>query len=345
MPKCSIRAILRKSMNIEFHYYALHFLCRSAGFNEADSAIIAISSQLVDDSIAAWTISGEANQVRTQVTQNYQFWDSSVARNIYRPFHFIPGDLIKACAKRNDGRAGKFTVTEDSPLAREILVTALKTRNLYRIGIAIHAYADTWAHQNFSGDSEPENALERDSPLPPAGHLHAFRNPDDPVKTWKDGRLLPEHSTISNAQRFTRAAIMVHRYLRTYNRMGFADEVLVVSQLGDYWTKARSLPDSADRIPDYIIDMQVPPYRYDAWALDAGGRSTSVLGGSKPYESGYDRLSWLRGAAAKATSAFGSLRGIIPAATYRGSDFESWNKAAEDHRTYCHSIFRQRGIE
>ncbi len=332
-------------MNIEFHYYALHFLCRSAGFSEADSMTVAMSSQLVDDCVAPWSIADGSSRERTQVTQNYQFWDSSVASEIYRPFHFIPGDRGLASSRRKDGRAGRFSVTEDSPLAREILVAALKTRNLYRIGIAIHAYADTWAHQNFSGDSEPENTLDKDLPLPPAGHLQAFRNPDDPVKEWRDERLLPELSTILNAERFANAARMVHRYLRTYHRRVFTDEILVISRLEEIWGSKGSFSDSQARIPDYIIEMEVPPYRKDAWVMEAGGRSSSVLGEGRQYESGYDGLSWLRGAAAKATSAFGSIRGIIPEASYRGSDFERWNKAAEDHRAICHSIFRLRGIE
>lgn len=345
MPKSSVHGILAPSMNIEFHYYALYFLCRSAGFGDADSMTIAMSSQLVDDCVAPWSISGGDPHARTQVTQNYQFWDSSVASEIYRPFHFIPGDRGAASSRRKDGRAGRFSVTEDSPLSRDILVAALKTKNLYRIGIAVHAYADTWAHQNFSGDSESENTLDRDLPLPPAGHLHAFRNPDDPVKVWRDERLLPEFSAVSNSERFTRAATMVHRYLRTYNRRGFTDEILVISRLEELWRRKESLSDSSARIPDYIIELEVPPYRKDVWVTDAGGRSTSVLGEGRQYESGYDRLSWLRGAAAKATSAFGSMRGIIPWATYQGSDFERWNNAAEDHRTFCHSIFRLRGIE
>ena len=345
MPKSAFQAILAASMNIEFHYYALYYLCRSAGFDEADSMAIAMSSQLVDDCVAPWTIAYMASQERTQVTQNYQFWDGSVASEIYRPFHFIPGDRTVASTRRKDGMAGRFSVTEDSSLAREILVAALKTRNLFRMGIAIHAYADTWAHQNFSGDSEPENSLDRDLPLPPAGHLHAFRNPDEPVRVWRDERLIPLLSTISNAERFTRAATMVHRYLRTYHHRGFVDETLVVARLEEYWGRKGSTSDSSARIPDYIIELEVPPYRKDAWAAEAGGRSTSVLGEGRPYEAGYDRLSWLRGAAAKATSAFGSIRGIIPGVTYHGSNFERWNKAAEDHRAYCHSIFRLRGIE
>jgi hypothetical protein len=331
-------------MNIEFHYYAIHFLCKSAGFDENDALTVAISSQLVDDCVAPWELVGGGRSRRTQVTQNYQFWDAKVAEDIYRPFHFIPGDKNLASQRRNDGRAGNFPVTEDSALAKEILVAALKSGNLYRIGIAVHAYADTWAHQNFSGDSEPENALDRDSPLPAAGHLQAFRNPDDPVKSWRDGRLRPEYSSITNADRFTRAATMIHRYLRTYKKRGFSDETLVISRLREYWDKAPAYSDTAARIPDYIIDLDVPPYRKDAWPTEAGGRSNSILGDAKPYDSGYDKLSWLRGAASKATSALGSIRGIIPIETYNGSDFERWNRAAEDHRTYCHTIFRQRGI-
>jgi hypothetical protein len=45
-------------MNIEFHYYALYYLCRSAGLPEDSASKIAVSSQMVDENLAAWEIRG-----------------------------------------------------------------------------------------------------------------------------------------------------------------------------------------------------------------------------------------------------------------------------------------------
>ncbi|MDP2792214.1 MAG: hypothetical protein Q8O15_10720, partial [Rectinemataceae bacterium] len=75
-------------MNIEFHYYALQYISRCAGFSQVDASTIAISSQLVDECMAPWEVfppprqgaaaKGEADfesyrLFHTQVTQNYVF--------------------------------------------------------------------------------------------------------------------------------------------------------------------------------------------------------------------------------------------------------------------------------
>ncbi len=351
-------------MNIEFHYYALQYISRCAGFSQDAASTIAISSQLVDECMAPWEVLGlqrrdftapggagleSASSFYTHVTQNYVFWDETVAMNIYRPFHFIPGNMTAASELRLDGRAGRFVVTADSPLAREILVAALKTRNLYRIGVALHAYADTWAHQNFSGDDEAQNALDPSSALPAAGHLQAFKNPDNPRLTWEDKRLKPQFSEIRNADRFLKAAGMIYRFLCTYNKRPFIDQDFVTYRLEELWknkpgAEGRARGDSTASASDYIIDLDVPPYSPETWALETGGKTKGGFSAFNPWKTGYDRLSWLKDAAAKASSAIGAPRGIIPESGYRGSAFEGWNTAVAEHRDYCHTIFKQRGI-
>ena len=332
-------------MNIEFHYYALHYIARCAGFNEEHASTIAIASQMVDECISSWEICGVKARSRSQVTQNYVFWDEAVARDVYRPFHFIPGDAALASARRLDGRAGRFVVTEGSALAREILEAALKTRNFFRIGIALHSYADTWAHQNFSGDSEPQNAFDPASPIPPVGHLHALKNPDVPHLVWRDPRLKNESAEISNASRFARAASMIYRFLCTYNRRPFVDEIFVTGRLEELWRGSGATRDSAARASDYIVDLDVPPYEAEAWAKRAGGVANGFLQNPPdPYRAGYDRIAWLRNAATKASSALGSPRGSIPESSYEDSQFSAWNAAARNHLELCQVLFKQRGI-
>ena len=125
-----------------------------------------------------------------------------------------------ASRERVDGAASRWTVTPDSPLAKELLVAALKTGDDFRIGIALHTYADTWAHQHFSGRVEQGNVVDPSSPLPPAGHLQALRAPDDAAGRWTDARLVPELSRVDNAARFRAAARKIYRYLRTFLRSG-----------------------------------------------------------------------------------------------------------------------------
>lgn len=346
-------------MNIEFHYYALHYISRCAGFSQVDASTIAISSQMVDECIAPWEVSASSRNgllvrggagyesaplFHTYVTQNYVFWDDAVAKNIYRPFHFIPGDAAAASGLRIDGRASRFVVTPDSPMAREILIAALNTRNLCRIGLALHAYADTWAHQNFSGEAEAQNSLDTSSPFPAAGHLQAMRNPDNPRLVWRDVRLKESFREIRNADRFVKAAAMIYRFLCTFNRRSFIDEVFVTDRLEELWRGGKAAGDSAARASDYIIDFDVPPYTPEAWAMGAGGRTSASFSPPDPWRTGYDRLAWLKDAATKASSAFGGVRGRIPESGYKGSAFENWNKAVAEHRDFCLSLFKQRGM-
>lgn len=333
-------------MNIEFHYYTIRYLARCAGFSDDDSAEVAISSQLVDECLAPWEIVDARGEVEahTEVTQNYLFWDERVAEGIYRPFHFIPGDRDIASARRADGAASRGAVTADSPLAREVLIAALRTRNLMRIGIALHVYADSWAHQGFSADIEPQNALDPASPLPAVGHLQAFGAPDDPRRRWTDPRLAAGEREADNAARFAVAASKIYRFLRAYRREDFVDEAFVVERLAGIWRRPAPSGDSAARASDYIIELDLPPYEPEAWAREAGGTIASLSARSPdPFAAGYSRLAWLKGAAMKASSAAGAARGRIPAERYRGSRFERWNAAAGEHRAFCLSLFKERG--
>jgi hypothetical protein len=74
---------------------------------------------------------------------------------------------------------------------------------LYRLGIATHAFVDTWAHQNFAGCRDHFNAID-DTIVPNIGHAEGFHHPDLVGHRWNDNRLAnPE---INNNERFMGAA-------------------------------------------------------------------------------------------------------------------------------------------
>ena len=324
-------------MNIEFHYYSLYYLCKNAGFQDKEAEIIAISSQLVDECVVPWKVAGESSFSLTEVTQNYSFWDENISSNIYIPFHFIPGSAEKAAELRSDKKNRKNVVTPDSPLARDILIHALKSENLFRIGIALHAYADTWAHQNFSAHNDEINAFPGTALLPAVGHLHALKKPDIPPLVWIDPRLKSEYRNIDNAARFKRAAGMIYRFLCTFKRREFKDESLVLGALEEIWQRQSETSDGRARISDYIVDLDVPPYIHEAWVRACGGIPSegSGLGTSSLLMSnGYDKAVWLKAAVRQTEMFSGRARGIIPMETYEGSLFKSWNEAVRAHRAY-----------
>ena len=325
-------------MNLEFHYYAILFLATRAGFTEAEARTLAASSQNVDDAIMAWETRGPAGAWRGTVTQNYLFWDEDISESVYLPFHFLPGDPAHAASQRRDGARNRFLVTPDSPLAKAVLVAALESRNLYRIGIALHSYADTWAHQNFTGRLEEANAIELSSRLPPAGHLHALRSPDEALGLWRDERLVPGLEFIDNRERFLLAAKKIYRYLRTFRREGFADEELVLSELGTIWK--RDGRDMEARIADFCIVLEVEPYRRGAWAAEAG------MAGQDPEDgraNGYDKLQWLKAELKRRTGVGdGILRFDSP--RFEGSDLQRWDEAAKEHLAVARRLIREAGL-
>ena len=314
-------------MNAEFHYYSVYFLCLRAGMSEKRCADIAFSSQYVDNAILAYEIDdGGGFSYRSQVTQNYIFWDEETLRGIYLPFHFIPGVLDQASRERADGSASRWAVTPDSPLAKELLVAALKSGDDFRIGIALHTYADTWAHQHFSGRVERGNVVDPSSPLPPAGHLQALRAPDDAAGRWTDARLVPELSRVDNAARFRLAARKIYRYLRTYLRNGFEEEELVLDELEGAWRRYPG--DMKARLASFTVDLGVLPYDKRSYLSRAG------IVDERPEDAsgGYDKLDWLRGEIARRSGAGSGARRAQTNGRFRGSDLHRWNEAARAHR-------------
>jgi hypothetical protein len=348
-------------MNREFHYYVICYLAHKAGFSSGDSETIAISSQMVDDAKLPWSIGGSpeagvqkpgrsAKGLLTEVTQNYLFWDHDIARDVYLPFHFVPGDSRSVAARRSDKRVHELAVSQDSDNARSLLIEALRSGNLYRIGIALHAYADTWAHQNFTGTTDDFNAFGPNEPapsmqfassvLPAVGHLQAGRIPDLPQAIWEDPRLEAPYRTISNSARFLEAARMIYRFLSTSRRASFEDESFVLAPLEELWKKRRaSRNDELAIASDYVIYFDVPAYDPDKWFMAMGAKEFSTSEMLKAVSTEGFTNEWRSAPYRKAMT-----RGSISAARYRDSPFEQWNRAALAHRKAFADLMHRKGI-
>ncbi len=189
-------------MQKDFHFYCIAVLARRAGFRAPDAFTIAYASQYVDDSTESEPI--QIGDIRFDPVRSAHFglrsFEWGTQKKIFIPFHFMPPKLPI--------HSGDDTyVTEPgSNTAREVLRQAKKEKwpfCLYRVGIALHAYADTWAHQHFSGRQDPENDVEKICHrrkdkwkrlllenayldlLPQIGHAEAGKFPDYPYLEWK----------------------------------------------------------------------------------------------------------------------------------------------------------------
>ena len=195
-------------MDIEYHYYITYLIAIKSGFEIHEAYTIAYSSQFVDDNCHEYIIySANDSQVEYKnfiSAINEKNLNSRKLDEILIPFHFLPD--VKTEGNRKDGEMNPFNTVKNSTFAEYILINALKSGNLYWIGIATHAYVDTWAHQNFVGVLSNYNAFNNflAKLLPNIGHLDALDKPDLVGLIWKDTRL--KKVEINNVDRFTQAS-------------------------------------------------------------------------------------------------------------------------------------------
>lgn len=196
-------------MDTEFHYWMTGLVAKRAGFNDEEAATIAYASEYVDENDINYSIKNRDGKVDfsnfMSQTMNILKPKQELMR-IYPIFHFVPGDPLADTARRRDGKLHILNTTPDNYTANELLDAALKSSSdvrLYRIGVATHAYVDTWAHQNFIGWYDYFNNIGLD-PKPDIGHADGEHHPDWVSHFWNDERLVI--SEISNRDRFIAAA-------------------------------------------------------------------------------------------------------------------------------------------
>ena len=251
-------------MNINFHYFVVKTLCSSAGFEEPQAQTIAYYSQQVDDFSMHMPICVDVEPPAYLIDRQYarklteQLWlvlphptGIDFARSLeknYRhttlaPFHFIPGKTI-SCIEEQGGAGDAYRcipgMDAEAALIRRIVSDAVERakreqneNSLMQLGMALHTYADTYAHCHFSGLDGWENRAviekvynertkkeemlwaERQffNKVPPIGHGEAGTAPDlcacrIDIRTQKDknDKALSDHIARDNREWFLRCA-------------------------------------------------------------------------------------------------------------------------------------------
>jgi hypothetical protein len=198
-----------------------YLIAARSGFKNKDAKILAYSSQYIDNNDHIFNISPgtEAHY------QNYISQTKNITKprkklfRIYPIFHFVPGRVLNKNSQRKDGKLHYLNTTPDNKNANQILDKALSTNNLYQIGLAVHAFADTYAHQNFVGYFEGYNFLGGLLQKSPAkvGHASAAHKPDIPNLIWNDQRLCSFNCKRNNKEIFLKAAARIFEKLIRYN--------------------------------------------------------------------------------------------------------------------------------
>lgn len=314
-------------MNQEFHYYAVHFLAQQAGFDAEEAQIVAYSSQYLDNALVSYAVETERGCYDTLVTHHFGFWDREQEWDVWIPYHFFPAGPEESALQVN-GAKNPLVVVPNSSRVKQLLVESLRTRDLYRVGIALHTYADAWAHQNFTGRREEWNRIDSNSPLPPIGHAQAMKNPDGVDSVWSDPRLEGIKSVVDNRARFMEAARRVYRYLATFNRRPFDDEELVMFKLrqilGAPGKKAKE-----ERIADFVIECHMDEYRRTDWRYEAfDGEGAKI---DADIESTYDKILWLKEEFLHKTRLL-KKQSVKGKPRFWESNLYKWDQAARAHR-------------
>jgi hypothetical protein len=250
-------------MHIDFHHAVTYIIARTAGFDHREADIIAYSSQYVDDATNSGTIMFDNRAMYTRTCSAHKMLDSRnfedrENHHVWIPFHFLPGNGGLPCTQNPRGTfIEKIVCSPDSDVARDMIRACIADRDapyaLHRLGITMHVYADTWAHQGFTGVKHMINSVlvldDVDKPANspwkrfkerakdlwygimskimksglPLGHGCALTYPDLPYLEWHYKDHEGNKVQRNNPQDFLAAADAMCRAMQCY-RAGSAEE-------------------------------------------------------------------------------------------------------------------------
>lgn len=299
-------------MDNEFHYYITYIIALKAGFKSDEAYKIAYSSQFVDDNTRQFPISQKTADAYTNyISQTFDITkpEKNLMR-IYPVFHFMPGnkdEIDHDGTMRRDGKFHILNTIPDNTNSRAVLKEAFNTKDLYRIGIATHMYADTFAHQNFVGYYESCNAKIKGETLlekiiPNIGHADFQHNPDQPANIWPDTRLIRKNSDIDNKARFLKAAECIFEHYRLYLNPQCPQSVIVQEkgvliadiekQIGDHDSNNEESPNRIARYKEFIKNInngEFIDYDGKAWFNEAIDKNFIA---SIPIITGWGTYKW-----------------------------------------------------
>ena len=176
-------------MDIDYHYFVVKTLACTAGFSEEDAQTIAYYSQQVDNFTKCLPMEVRQKPPKFFFDKKYavkkgealwrvmphptgidvvQSLEKHYRHTTLAPFHFIPAKpLSELEAEPNFTRANYRCVRADDKQAKlinriveeavEAVLKEKSEKSLMQLGMALHTYADTYAHCGYSGLEGWEN--------------------------------------------------------------------------------------------------------------------------------------------------------------------------------------------
>jgi hypothetical protein len=201
-------------MQVDFHHAVTYICGRLAGLSDAEASTVAYAAQYVDDATNSGLVRFDNGAMFNRISSAHKLFDYRNFRElsnyqVWIPFHFLPGNgHLPAGQDPSGGFIEKLICRANSPIAQEMVQECIRKHTapygLHRLGITLHVYADTWAHQGFAGVNhrinEAQNLLNGDGQPDlrvldrvksfvigeafPLGHGAVLGNPDKPFKRW-----------------------------------------------------------------------------------------------------------------------------------------------------------------
>lgn len=271
-------------MQIDFHHATTYVIARLAGFDQSRAGIVAYCAQYVDDATNAGLIRFDNNAMYNRISSahrmiDYRNFEELANHHVWMPFHFLPGNGGLPAGENPDGSfIEKIICRPNSHIARDMVRSCIDGRDalygLQRLGVTMHVYADTWAHQGFAGVNHKVNDIralddqnEPDAGLMarlknyfgdkfdeaastfvgdalPLGHGAALTYPDSPWLKWGYIDHHDQKVNRNNTLDFLEAADEMCKAMRRF-------------QLGDADASVAGLPDAdRDRIEELFLTIQ-----------------------------------------------------------------------------------------
>lgn len=246
-------------MQIDFHHAVTYVTARCAGFSHPEADVIAYAAQYVDDSTCDGTVCFNNMAMYTRISSAHKTVDPENLNDVsnhlvWLPFHFLPGNAgTKERGKVGDKFIDKIICLPgpQNTVANDMLDAVIdakgKANSLHRLGVTMHVYADTWAHQGFAGvlhevnevdDVQDESGTFKDignvlsswlaeKVVPPLGHGRAQVFPDMPFLRWSYTNGHGKQVSRDNTGDFSQAADAMCRFMQRYRQqqvIGLSDK-------------------------------------------------------------------------------------------------------------------------
>jgi len=175
-------------MQIDFHHGGTYVIARFAGFGHREAETIAYCSQYVDDATNSGAIRFNNGAMYSRISSahkmlDYRNFEKLANHFVWIPFHFLPGNGGRRAGENPAGSfVEKIVCRPDSFVAREMVGSCIQEKDapygLHRLGISMHVYADTWAHQGFAGVNHEINEVQTlvDSGHPDPGFTNKLKD-------------------------------------------------------------------------------------------------------------------------------------------------------------------------